>query len=701
MLENFHFIQPLWLLALLPLALLAWRLYRPGDADNPWVHVVDARLLPLLMFGRETGKDRSMLALLSAGWVIAVLALANPAWERKPEPVYQTSASRVIVLDLSQSMNAADLKPSRLARARYKIEDVLALSTEGQSGLVVYAGDAFTVSPLTRDANTIRALLPALDPGIMPSPGSRADLGLLKAAELLRHAGATSGQVLLITDGVEAGNLVATESVAARLKADGYSVSVIGAGTEAGVPLTSTQDKIGPHASDGQATSSFSRERLLSVAHAGGGNYQSLADNSGDLNALLSDVQPLRADVAVNHDAATQRWKEQGPLLALLLLPLGALAFRRNWLVGVLLVAGMASPPQTAMAATWSDMWQRPDQQAAKALAAGDYAKAAQLAPDARQRGSAEYKRGNFEIALDNFSHATGTDADYNRGNALARLSRYPDAIAAYDKALKEDPANDDAKANKAAVEALLKKQQQAQQQNPQNDSAQKKQDQSKGGGKSTSSGQSQDQSSKDGKNGQSGTSSGQQQQAAGAQQPKGGSAKNDTSPVQGKAGAQQPGNAASGKAGTEQNANSGKPGSQPEQSASGKAQQGEAQQGKAQQGEAQQGKAQQGEAPNQFAEAAKKLAGQPAGSAKASPGNSPLSAAAGDDSAQSPGNAGKHAPNEASGHATPLQSEEQMAAEQWLRRIPDDPGGLLRRKFLYQYRQRGQQASAADAQLL
>ena len=214
MLENLHFIQPLWLLALIPLLLLAWRVYRPGGGDNPWTRIVDARLLPLLMVGQAHKLNRIAPWLAATGWIIAVLALANPTWERKPQPVYQTMAARVVVLDLSRSMDATDLKPSRLVRARYKVEDVLALGAEGQTGLVVYAGDAFTVSPLTRDANTIRALLKVLEPGLMPAPGNRADLGLLKAGELLRQAGVSNGQVLLIADGVEADTAAASERAA-------------------------------------------------------------------------------------------------------------------------------------------------------------------------------------------------------------------------------------------------------------------------------------------------------------------------------------------------------------------------------------------------------------------------------------------------------------------------------------------------------
>ena len=138
-------------------------------------------LLPLLLDDQKTQRSRIPLWLLSLGWLLAVLALADPAWEQQPQPLRQTGTSRVIVLDLSRSMLAPDLKPSRLVRARFKVEDILAHDAEGQTGLVVFAGDAFTVSPLTRDADTIRAQLRALDPSIMPSQGSRADLGLLKA----------------------------------------------------------------------------------------------------------------------------------------------------------------------------------------------------------------------------------------------------------------------------------------------------------------------------------------------------------------------------------------------------------------------------------------------------------------------------------------------------------------------------------------
>ncbi len=633
MLENFHFIRPWWLLALVPLALLVWRVYRPIGGDNPWSRIVDARLLPLLMVGRAPKENHTALWLVAIGWIIAVLALADPTWERKPQPVYQTTAARVIVLDLSRSMDATDLTPSRLVRARYKIEDVLAQSSEGQTGLVVYAGDAFTVSPLTRDVNTIRALLKVLAPGIMPTQGSRADLGLLKAGELLRQAGASNGQVLLIADGVDADEAAASERAAARLRSGGYRVSVLGIGTADGVPLTNAQGGLVRDAAGKIVNPRLDATALQSLARAGGGEYRSITDNGEALNALLSNHQPLHAEAATQTDVTAQGWKEQGPLLAVLLLPLAALAFRRNWLLGVMLLVGIAMPPQPAMAATWDDLWRRPDQQAAKALGAGDYAKASELATDADRRGSAEYKRGNYQLALDNFAHTTGADADYNRGNALAKLGRYQDAIAAYDKSLKENPGGEDARVNKASVEALLKQQQQAQQQasNSQQDTSQKDKSQSNGDGQNSTPAKSQNPSSQKGKGGQTGDSSGQGQQPENAKKPDGGSQNGESSREHGKDNPSQ--GATSGK-GSDQQPH-GKDNRNPNET-SGK--------GSDHQELTTSSTAQQKKPGNQFAEAAKKLAEQRAG-AKADESQSPHATPGGNaaDQAQATANPRQH----------------------------------------------------------
>ncbi len=678
MLEQFHFIHPAWLLGVAPLVLLAWLAFRPGGSGNPWRRVVDARLLPLMMSGPGRATSRSTWWLVSLGWLVAIAALADPTWQRKPQPVFQTGAARVVVLDLAETMNDADLKPSRLARARYKVEDVLAQSAEGQTGLVVYSGDAFTVSPLTRDANTIRSLLKVLEPDLMPSQGSRADLGLLKAGELLRQAGETSGQILLIADGIEPGKTPEAQHAAARLRSEGYRVSVLGVGTSAGVPLTDAQGRLARGPAGDVQTPRVDVAALQSLSHAGGGEYRAITDSGEGLHALLDDSGTAPAKTGAQAKAAAPAWQELGPVIAVLLLPLAALAFRRNWLVSAALVGVLTVTSQGAMASTWTDAWQRPDQQAAKALSTGDYAAAAKAAADPGRQGSAQYKLGNYSLALENFSRGSGTDADYNRGNALARLGRYPEAVSAYDKAIAESPSNEDAKANKAAVEALMKRAPQPQAQPNQQGQQPQRQQQagSKGGSKSTSPntsgtgtngrGKAQEASSKAGSEGASNGSSGSGTTAGTAKEP-----------------------ASDGRQSATSGADANKPSSSGDQKT----------------GQASSSGAASTSSPpaNAFAQALQKLENWADGKTNNDASASAESAAP---SAQSsnPGSAARQPGAEAGrsgpvardeGHA--LDSEEKLAAQQWLQRIPDDPGGLLRRKFLYQYRQRARQADAGN----
>ncbi|MDQ2734721.1 MAG: VWA domain-containing protein [Pseudomonadota bacterium] len=684
MLEAFHFIRPLWLLALVPLAWLAWRACQPGG-DNPWRRIVDAQLLPLLMVGQADAKSsRTVLWLVAAGWLIATLALADPTWERKPQPVFQTSAARVVVLDLSSSMNAGDLKPSRLARARYKVDDVLSLGTEGQTGLVVYAGDAFTVTPLTRDVNTIRAQLGALAPDLMPSDGSRADLGLLKAEALLRQAGVSAGQVLLICDGVAPDALAATERAATRLKGDGYRVSVLGIGTERGAPLPDAQGALVRDAQGQVVVASMDTTALRSIAQAGGGVDLSVNDGIDSLRSWIDSHGASQVAGPERSDLSAQGWKEEGPLLALLLLPLAALAFRRNWLLGVLLLPLLAMHPREAMASTWGDLWQRPDQQSASSLSAGDYAKAAQAATDADHRGSAEYKLGNYQLALDNFAHASGAEADYNRGNALARLSRYADAISAYDKALRSDPGNADARFNKAAVEALLKQQQKEQEKNQTGKDQNGKEPQKSG----------QQNASSKGEAPQSGSGQGDGKSASAGQ--KQGQPSSSAKPGEGSQGAQD--DASKGKTAPSARANAaqtGSPGKEPSPDASGKgsSQGTAADQGRDSKDAKDASGSSQKKPGNEFADAANQLAAQRANGASGGSEPAPSQGPPGAETS-STGSKPRQGAAGASGSAQPLPTEEQLAAEQWLRRIPDDPGGLLRRKFLYQYRQRAQRSA-------
>lgn len=665
MFEAFHFLHPQWLWALLPLPLLLWRLGRRETGLAPWRGVIQPHLLPYLVI---TGRRSPLpLVLLGLGWTLAVLALANPAWDRQPTPLLKSRDARVIVLDLSRSMTTQDLTPSRLARARFKVAESLARNRDGQNALVVFAGDAFVVAPLTEDGATITALLAALEPGIMPVQGSRADLGLKKAGELLTQAGVSQGEVLLIADEADG----RAEAAARALRAGGYRVSVLGVGTTEGAPLPDDRGGFLQGADGKPLVTTLVEPPLSAVAAAGGGRYAKISPSDEDIQRLLPPATNRIGNPTEASGLEGERWNERGPLLVLLLLPLGALAFRRGWLVALAtLTLGGLPTPETVHAFGWDDLWQRPDQQAAAALQAGDAARAAQVARDPMQQGAALYRSGDLSQALERFSQGASADANYNRGNALARLGQYPEAIAAYDEALAQDPDMEDATYNKAQVEALLKRR--AEQQHPSQGSQTQPQ---------TTGEQSSDASSQQGDTSHS---------KPGGDQSQG----NTPNPTEA------------------DNPDGGHRSSEGEQGE--RPQTGSAQSPTDQSAENQHSQQAQGAsaAESQPASTDARPTGVPDGqrAPPAEQASLEVQSASADPSQSGEGNQVPNTPQAKEPPATgkppegqvspaeadPLDTEQRQAIDQWLRRIPDDPGGLLRRKLLYQYRERPSQATAA-----
>jgi Ca-activated chloride channel family protein len=671
--ENFHFLAPEWLYMLFPLAVILLLLHLSSRrGHDPWQRVIDSNLLPWLRVEKGSGKTAMPIALLAMGWMITVIALANPVWEKRSQPVYQTDLARVIVLDLSQSMVSADLKPSRLQRARFKVRDILANRHEGVTGLVVFAGDAFAVSPLTRDTGTIAAMLPALEPGIMPAQGSRADLGIEKAGELMKQAGRLRGEILLIADGYANERTV---DVARQLSNQGYITSVLGIGTPGGAPLPTGKGGFVRDDNGDIVTTRLDVTAMQRLANAGGGDYISLTADTSDIRQLMSPrIQGAREPGQDEYNQTTH-WKETGPWLALLIVPFALMAFRRGWVMAFALLLVVGMPEHAAMALTTDDLWQRQDQQAYRALMQGESEKAAQLAEDPLTRGAAEYRQGNYQAALDAFSRASGADADYNRGNALARLGKYEEALQAYDKALQARDDMEDARYNRKLIEELLEQQRAQQEQSTPDQSA----------SDDNSDSNSEKKSEEKQNEGSNPSQAGQQDQQS-AQQAGGEPGQQQSNPQ--------------AEAGSEQQAND-QAGEQQDSEGSSN-----------QQADQQNGSEQQHSA-NAFAEAAEQ-----AGKMDESAEENEQDATTNTEREENPGSGGdveqrspptlakeggdqqeadSHSVNAQASKAVELTSEEQIAAEQWLRRIPDDPAGLLRRKLRYQYIQRGGQAGGSN----
>ncbi|MBF0470945.1 MAG: VWA domain-containing protein, partial [Gammaproteobacteria bacterium] len=187
--ESFHFLRPEWFLALIPLLLILLLSERRRRGEGQWQQVCDAALLPYILIRQKQGKASALprLWLLLMG-LIAVTALAGPVWERTPQPLFRSQEALVVLFDLSRSMDATDLRPSRLERARLKLLDLLHQRQEGLTALITYAAQPFVVTPLTEDSATIEALVRSLSTDIMPAQGSRPDLAIAKGVELLQQA---------------------------------------------------------------------------------------------------------------------------------------------------------------------------------------------------------------------------------------------------------------------------------------------------------------------------------------------------------------------------------------------------------------------------------------------------------------------------------------------------------------------------------
>jgi Ca-activated chloride channel family protein len=633
--SNFHFLRPWWLLALVALPLI-WRALSQSRAGaGAWRGVVDEHLLPhLLVRDEATSPSRSPRPLAACAFALSCLALAGPAWEQLPQQLYQNRSARVIALELSATMQAQDVTPSRFARARYKIADILQRTADGQSALIAYAGEPFVVAPLTDDVNTVSNLLDALEPTVMPVQGNNTGKAIDMAVSLIHGAGLHQGEVLLLADAVGDG----ADAAAERARSAGVRVSVIGVGSAQGAPVPLQQGGFLKNASGDIVLPKLDDDALTTLARDGGGSYTPISTDSSDLDRVLDLRSTNSGDTAIAKEVTTTRYLDRGPWLAILLLPLALLGFRRGWLMLLPLVLSFHAQPAAAF--SWTDLWQRPDQQAQVQLDAGNAKQAQAIAQDPDLRGAAAYRAGDMADAAEDFSRRDDADAHYNAGNALAKQQRFKEALAAYNDALRRNPDMDDAKANKQAVQEWLKKQQQ----------------QNKNGGGDKKPQDAQDHLGKD-------------QQDDGSSGSQGGDKKN------------QPSDKSSSSADEPQDSK------QNQQTQNGQSS-----------GEQKQDQSSSSSSGQQSDRGDDNGSQQQAGADKADAQAQKDFAQKMDKAVQKDKDAKKGQPIRlgANEHDS-AQDERQQAVQQWLQRVPDDPGGLLRRKFLLEYQRRQQGPHAGD----
>jgi len=491
-LNQFHFLRPEWFIALIPLMLLVVLIRKTTAKQSGWQSVIPSHLYQYMVIGKTEMGAKPPMWMLAFVWIVSVIALAGPTWERLPQPVYQLKMGHVIVIDMSLSMRATDMTPDRLTRAKYKAIDLVNAIGEGEMGLVAYAGDAFVISPLTEDAGNITTLIPSLSPEIMPVPGSDPLLGIESASELLTNAGYNSGMIYWITDGVELEQQQELQEYVASIP---FTVNALTVGTSEGAPIRQQSGELLKDFTGSIVIPKLNESAVKGVVKASGGRFESFTSNDADINALASVSLLDKSDREEDEEESNlqgDQWKEVGPYLLLLLLPFAAFAFKRG-LVFIVLV-GLLSPammknahalqnsavqsPQTSPSTRapqgaqetankpdslswWQTPFMNDNQEALNSFQRGKYKDAVNQFNDDEWKASSLYKSGDYEGALSAYKNIAGPESLYNQGNALAKLGKLEDAIKKYDQALNEAPDFNDARTNKQIIEDLLKQQQQ------------------------------------------------------------------------------------------------------------------------------------------------------------------------------------------------------------------------------------------------
>ncbi|WP_286265595.1 VWA domain-containing protein [Thalassotalea atypica] len=471
--NDFHFIRPVWLLAIIALMLAMYLLRKIRVSQSGWTKLVPKHLSSVLLEQGNEGKSLS-LALPFLTGLLAIVALAGPTWQKLPQPVYQIQRGSVLIMDMSYSMYATDITPNRLTRARYKAIDLLDNLNEGDIGLIAYAGDAFVISPLTEDINNIKLLLPSLSPDLMPEMGSNPLAALYLANDMLANAGHVEGDIYWFTDGIDFEDI---SDINDWSKSFPHRLNILGVGTNDGAPIKLTNGELLKDDKGAIVLPRLSSKYLAGVANQSTGHYQTISHENDDIEALTKPSKNQQEKQQGENNNTGDQWQEAGPYLVILLLPLLLGYFRR----GVLSVAAILMftlPSKPSYAVDFSNLWKTKDQQGQQQYNQESYDTAAALFEDPMWKGSAQYKNGEYEQALSSFQQLDTADAYYNQGNAYAQLKDFDNAIEAYDKALEKNPNDENAQKNKALIEELKKQQEQQQQQENEQQQGDQSQDQ-------------------------------------------------------------------------------------------------------------------------------------------------------------------------------------------------------------------------------
>lgn len=456
-LTAFHFLRPLWLLLLIPAVLLPFAWLRRNDVRARWRAIIAPALLEHLIVGEKAQRGVRPVHTLAALIALGAVAAAGPTWQEERPPFDQDKAPLVVVLELARSMDASDVAPTRIERAKQKVLDLAAARKGARTGLVVFASSAHLVVPPTEDPAMLELYVPALAPELMPRDGRNAAAGLAIAEQMLQKEQA-AGTIVFVSDGFDESGTDAFLRIAKQTK---HQLLWLAVGTENGGPVRDAKGDIAIDDAGHPIMGAFDAAAIRRITQAASIPLASVRADDDDIEWVQRRAQVYLE--AAQESKIVPRWKESGYWLVLPILLIALYSFRRGWTVKWLPILLMTSAalfaPRHAQAASfeWLDLFATHDQQGRWNFDHGNYAQAAARFDDPMWKGRAQYLAGDYAGALETFSRIDSAQADFYIGNSLAHMKDYAGALKAYDSAIAKRAGFAEALANRDLVAKLSK----------------------------------------------------------------------------------------------------------------------------------------------------------------------------------------------------------------------------------------------------
>lgn len=424
-------------------------------------------------------RTRRILRLVFAGLALFFLIAAAcvPQWGVELAPVTDLRGSIIVAIDVSLSMAAKDLKPSRLDNARMLLNDISDRFSEYRMGIVAFSGKAYTQCPLTDDAEAIRYFAAHLKPGMLPVQGTDFSSAIFQTLDMTEKMPGTK-VMIMITDGEDHSSEV-DFALKAATEAD-LRIFPVGMGSPDGelIPITDSNGNNTGYKKDRNGKPVISRldeNLLMRMAATTGAAYMRYVSPDKASEALLSSINRIELEKTRGKGRAAFKNRYQWPLsFAFFFLLLELLLMDRNLFSGfrfnmrfgrkmgvffitfafltLFLPSITLAESAKSLAREGNDLFRQGKFEEAKAK----YEKAAEKSPKDRKirynLGVAQYKNGEFDKSIETFDNIDdrklAVKTEFNKANAQYKQQNTEEAVKCWKKVLRLDPSNEDAKFN-------------------------------------------------------------------------------------------------------------------------------------------------------------------------------------------------------------------------------------------------------------